>query len=129
MRLLTGSFVLGLGLLLASCSTNTPPPATLAPPPAPAAPPPAPPAARPAPVPPPAPAAPAPSSVSGPGAQLFAGACGGCHGLDTVTSQRHDLAGWKGVVQDMVGMGASLTDAQADQVAAYLAANYGPGAP
>jgi hypothetical protein len=49
--------------------------------------------------------------------------------LDTVTSQRHDLAGWKGVVQDMVGMGASLTDAQADQVAAYLAANYGPGAP
>jgi mono/diheme cytochrome c family protein len=65
----------------------------------------------------------------GPGAELTAQACQGCHGLDTVTSERHDLAGWKGVVQDMVNNGASLTDTQADQVAAYLATNFGPTPP
>jgi hypothetical protein len=46
--------------------------------------------------------------------------------MDTVTAERHDLAGWKAVITDMISNGASLTDAQADQVANYLATNFGP---
>jgi len=52
-------------------------------------------------------------------------ACSGCHGMDTVTAESHDLAGWKAVVNDMINNGASLSGPQADQVAAYLAANFG----
>ena len=61
----------------------------------------------------------------GPGADALQQGCGGCHGLDTVTAERHDLDGWKAVVNDMIGNGASLTDAQANQVSNYLATNFG----
>src|SRR5690348_11331427 len=125
-HLLIATLVLGACAFTVSCSTNksspspsaTTPPAPVVPSPAPAAPV-------------PAPAAPAPSSASGlppgPGADLTAMLCQGCHDLDTVTSQRHDLDGWHSVITEMIGNGASLTDSQANQVANYLAGNFGTG--
>jgi hypothetical protein len=66
----------------------------------------------------------------GPGADVVARVCSGCHGLDQVTSERHTADGWNDVVNAMVGNGASATDDEQNQIVNYLAANYGsPGAP
>ena len=65
---------------------------------------------------------------AGPGADVVTQVCQGCHDLDTVTSEHHDVEGWHSVLTEMVGYGATLTDAQADQVANYLATNFGNGA-
>ena len=65
----------------------------------------------------------------GPGADALQQGCGGCHGLDTVTAERHDLEGWKGVINDMINNGASLSNAQVDQVANYLNTNFGLAPP
>ena len=134
-QLLIATLVLGAGAFAASCTTNTKSPSpsatTPAAPVSPVAPPrsAAPSAPAPAtPGPAPAPAAPPPGSVSGlpagPGAELVAAQCQGCHDLDTVTSEHHDLAGWHSVITDMIGNGATITDADADQIAIYLAANF-----
>ena len=63
----------------------------------------------------------------GPGADVVTMICQGCHDLNTVTSDHHDVDGWHSVLTEMVGYGATLTDAQADQVATYLATNFGAG--
>lgn len=65
----------------------------------------------------------------GPGADLVQKACQNCHGLDTVTSARNNLDGWRSVVSTMVDNGASLSDQEADQVSNYLATNFGFGPP
>ena len=65
----------------------------------------------------------------GPGADAITQVCQGCHDLDTVTAEHHDVEGWHSVLTEMIGYGATLTDAQADQIATYLATNFGSGAP
>jgi hypothetical protein len=65
----------------------------------------------------------------GPGADLVQGSCGNCHGIDQVTSQQKDEAGWRTTVINMVNNGAALSDHDIDTVVSYLAANYGFGPP
>jgi hypothetical protein len=60
----------------------------------------------------------------GPGAALVVAQCQGCHDLDTVTSEHHDLDGWHEVITEMIGNGATISDADANQIATYLAANF-----
>lgn len=61
----------------------------------------------------------------GQGADVVEDNCQNCHGLDQITSQHHDADGWRTVVADMIGRGASLTDDQEAQVVAYLTSHYG----
>jgi mono/diheme cytochrome c family protein len=55
--------------------------------------------------------------------------CGTCHELGIVTSQRKSPADWDATVTKMMGMGAQLTDDQADEVVDYLARTYRAPAP
>ena len=57
----------------------------------------------------------------GDGKKLVMDNCGGCHDLDLVKNTKHDEAGWKETVSHMITYGASITDAQAPTVSAYLA--------
>jgi mono/diheme cytochrome c family protein len=61
-----------------------------------------------------------------PGKALIQTACGQCHGLDVVVSQRRSRDGWTEVVSQMVGNGAELSDADYNLVIEYLATNLGP---
>lgn len=68
---------------------------------------------------------------SGPGADLAASQCLICHSADYITTQPRDkpLAFWKAEVEKMKKVyGAPIPEDQIDQVAAYLARNYGVGA-
>jgi hypothetical protein len=65
----------------------------------------------------------------GPGSDLVQGSCGNCHGIDQVTSQQKDEAGWRTTVINMVNNGAALSDHDIDVVVSYLASNYGFGPP
>lgn len=60
---------------------------------------------------------------------LFEQTCSACHDLSTVTGQRKTRADWADTVQQMVGMGAQLTDDQAAQVVDYLSKTYPAPAP
>lgn len=62
----------------------------------------------------------------GKGKQETARICSACHGLETVTTERHDKAGWQNVVDDMVSRGADGTDAELKLVVDYLAKYFGP---
>jgi competence protein ComEA len=59
-------------------------------------------------------------------AALFEATCSSCHELSQSTSQSMDRAGWSSTIERMIGYGASLTPAQADELATYLAATHGP---
>jgi mono/diheme cytochrome c family protein len=61
----------------------------------------------------------------GQGADVVEDNCQNCHGLDRIISTHHDADGWREVVADMIGRGASLTDDQEQQIVAYLASHYG----
>jgi len=74
-----------------------------------------------------APADPLPES---PGKALVASACTVCHQIEVVTAQHHTAAEWDDIVGKMVDRGATLTDAEQDQVQDYLVKNFGvAGAP
>jgi len=61
----------------------------------------------------------------GPGADVTVRVCGSCHGMDQVIGERHDAAGWTGVVNDMINNGASASDDEAKQIVNYLTTNFG----
>jgi hypothetical protein len=61
----------------------------------------------------------------GPGADTVTQACQKCHGLGPITSQHHDLDAWRTIIAQMISNGAILSDEDADQIAKYLASNYG----
>ena len=46
------------------------------------------------------------------------------HNLDRVAAAKKDTAGWKAMVDRMIGKGAQLTDEEAQVLIAYLAATY-----
>ena len=52
--------------------------------------------------------------------------CSACHNLETVTTERHDKAGWQTVVDDMVSRGADGTDEELKMVVEYLSKYFGP---
>lgn len=74
-------------------------------------------------------AAATPSLPDGPGKSQVSAQCANCHALDVALSKRGTTAEWSAIIRTMVERGATITDADAAIVAAYLGQNFGPGAP
>ena len=70
-----------------------------------------------------------PPMPEGPGRSLVSTQCVNCHALDVALSKRATMEEWSGIVKTMIERGASITDADAAIIAAYLGQNFGPGAP
>jgi competence protein ComEA len=66
------------------------------------------------------------SLPDGPAKPIVERMCVGCHGLENVIRSKRTKDKWGEVVDDMVGRGATGTDAEINQVIDYLAANFGP---
>ena len=67
----------------------------------------------------------------GPGRQEVVDGCTSCHEAGQFTSERHNAAEWQGVVDEMIGMGATISQDQSKLIVTYLAQNYpaDPNAP
>lgn len=61
----------------------------------------------------------------GPGKMVTERVCTACHDLQPVVQTRMTKQGWSDVVDDMVSRGATATHSEAEEIAAYLAANFG----
>ena len=61
----------------------------------------------------------------GAGADLVAGACGTCHGVDRVVAVARPGQQWEAIVHRMVAIGAPIDADQARQIISYLETNYG----
>jgi mono/diheme cytochrome c family protein len=61
--------------------------------------------------------------------EAFLKVCGGCHPVETVTSQRRTRAQWQESINSMVTRGAKGTDAELAAILDYLAGQFGPAAP
>ncbi len=51
--------------------------------------------------------------------------CSGCHVPEMVTAKRHTADEWDEIIAKMVDHGAQATDAEQDQILAYLVRFYG----
>jgi len=60
----------------------------------------------------------------GPGKRLVEEICTGCHGLESVTSQRATRQGWESTVDYMIQRGASMKEEDARVIVDYLAKNF-----
>ena len=60
----------------------------------------------------------------GKGKDLVEQACGICHGLEVIVSQRATAKGWSSIVDNMVERGATATPEQARAIVDYLARNF-----
>jgi competence protein ComEA len=65
----------------------------------------------------------------GAGRELTVKVCGQCHEPQRSASLRLTREGWESVVAKMVGLGASGTEAELQQITDYLATNYKGEAP
>ena len=61
--------------------------------------------------------------------EAFLKVCGGCHPVDTVTSQRRSRAQWQESINSMVTRGAKGTSDELAAILDYLATQYGPASP
>ena len=61
----------------------------------------------------------------GAGADLVAGACGICHGVDRVVAVVRPGRQWEAIVHRMAAIGAPIDADQARQIICYLQTNYG----
>jgi mono/diheme cytochrome c family protein len=59
------------------------------------------------------------------GADLVAGACGICHGVDRVVAVARPGRQWEAIVHRMVAIGAPIDADQTRQIISYLETNYG----
>ena len=62
-----------------------------------------------------------PALPAGPGRDVMLRVCSQCHEPEMAADQQFDEAGWKSVVDQMAGKGASATEAEFDQIVHYLA--------
>jgi cytochrome c5 len=67
-----------------------------------------------------------PPAAEAPGQVLLETRCAVCHDLERVQKEKADRAGWEKIVDEMIGKGAKLDDAEKDPVLDYLVENYGP---
>ena len=67
-----------------------------------------------------------PKLPPGEGRDVMIRVCGQCHAPDSAADQDLDAKGWKSLVDDMAAMGADATDAQLEQIVAYLAKAFPP---
>ena len=79
----------------------------------------------------PAPApAPADKPPADPALDLIQAKCTSCHDADFIFQARRPVQAWGDIVNEMVGRGADLNDAETAQVRAYLEKNWSlPPAP
>jgi cytochrome c5 len=70
-----------------------------------------------------------PTLPEGPGKSLVSTQCVNCHALDVALSKRGTRDEWAAILKTMGERGATITDADAAIIAAYLGQNLGPGAP
>jgi mono/diheme cytochrome c family protein len=61
----------------------------------------------------------------GAGANLVAGACGICHGVDRVVAVARPGRQWEAIVNRMIAIGAPIDADQSRQIISYLETNYG----
>src|SRR5258708_29390332 len=61
----------------------------------------------------------------GPGKRLVQDICAGCHGLESVTSQRASRQGWESTVDYMIQRGATMKEEDVRVVVDYLTKNFG----
>ena len=73
----------------------------------------------------PALAANAPGFPEGPGVATVQAACAACHPAAVVASKRYSADKWAEVVDQMIGKGAKVSDADYDVIVGYLAKTYG----
>jgi cytochrome c5 len=66
------------------------------------------------------------SLPEGPMKTIVSNSCAECHGLNSITEQRKDEAGWRATVKDMVRLGAKLEEKDVQGVVSYLVKNFGP---
>jgi hypothetical protein len=59
-----------------------------------------------------------------PGRETTLRVCSGCHSVSLVAAQHLDAQEWNDLVQVMAGRGATATDTEFDQIAAYLAKSF-----
>lgn len=62
----------------------------------------------------------------GPGSVTAETACLNCHSADVLRQQRLNEKQWAASVTKMTGWGADVSDAQRDELIAYLVKNFGP---
>lgn len=68
----------------------------------------------------------APKLPEGTGKEVTERVCAGCHGVETVTAERHSKDEWQNVVDDMVSRGADASEAELKTIVEYLAKYLGP---
>jgi competence protein ComEA len=61
----------------------------------------------------------------GEGKELFANKCSQCHVVEYATAHRRTRGQWNGVLNEMIEMGAVLSDDQKTTIVAYLTKNFG----
>jgi cytochrome c5 len=62
----------------------------------------------------------------GPGRELVGAKCATCHPVTIVVGQRRDRAAWEQTIDQMMGRGADISDAEYETIAAYLGTNFAP---
>lgn len=67
---------------------------------------------------------PAQDLPDGPGKRLVQEVCTGCHGLESVTSQRASKQGWQDTVDYMIQRGATAKEDEIKTMVEYLAKNF-----
>ncbi|RVU05783.1 hypothetical protein EOE18_07315 [Novosphingobium umbonatum] len=67
------------------------------------------------------------SFPAGEGQAQVQAACAACHPPAIIASKRYDADKWAEVVDQMIGKGAKVSDADYDVIVAYLARTYGTG--
>ena len=65
-----------------------------------------------------------PAVGEAPGKVLLEARCAVCHNLERVQKEKADRAGWEKIVDEMIGKGAKLDDAEREAVVGYLTAAY-----
>jgi competence ComEA-like helix-hairpin-helix protein len=62
----------------------------------------------------------------GPGKRLVQDICTGCHGLESVTTQRASRQGWESTIDYMIQRGAVIREEDVRIMVDYLTKNFGP---
>jgi mono/diheme cytochrome c family protein len=81
------------------------------------------------PAPPPAAAPDASTAPVDPGLAIMQVKCVACHEAGFITQVRRPKGEWRDLINQMIGRGADVSDAEADQIQAYLEKNYSTPAP
>lgn len=63
---------------------------------------------------------------AGPGRELVGAKCATCHAIAIVVGQRRDRAAWEQSIDQMIGRGAEVNDAEYEAIAAYLGTHFAP---